>query len=99
MRGEVAGKRNPTPERGGMTLSGDRSMRARRPLYRQGIALVVLLACLAGAGRAAPAPKDEEQRLRARALQLNEITGQDPIIGEIVALLDDKEGTRQLLKV
>ncbi|MBI1914167.1 MAG: hypothetical protein HYS12_05435 [Planctomycetes bacterium] len=73
-------------------------MRARRPLYRQGTALVVLVACLAGAGRAAPDAKDE-QRLRDRALQLNEITGQDPIVGEIVALLDDKDGTRPLLKV
>ncbi len=73
-------------------------MRARRPLYRQGTALVVLVACLVGAGRAAPDAKDE-QRLRDRALQLNEITGQDPIVGEIVALLDDKDGTRKLLKV
>jgi len=73
-------------------------MRARRPLYRQGTVLVVLAACLAGAGHAAPDAKDE-QRLRDRALQLNEITGQDPIVGEIVALLDDKDGTRKLLKV
>src|SRR3954471_13432214 len=88
------------PPRGGRTLSGDRSMRARRPLYRQGTALVVLLACLAGAGRAAADAKDEE-RLRERALQLNEITGQGPISGEILALLEDraKESTRQLLKV
>jgi len=73
-------------------------MRARRPLYRQGTALVVLLACLAGAGRAAADAKDEEQRLRDRALQLNEITGQDPILGEIVTLLNDKDGTRKLIK-
>src|SRR5213594_3745980 len=88
----------PAPDRGGMTLSGDRSMRARGLLYRQGTALVVLLACLAGASRAAPDAKNEV-RLRDRALQLNEITGQDPIVGEIVALLDDKDGTRKLLKV
>src|SRR5262249_9626085 len=73
-------------------------MRARGPLYRQGTALVVLVVCLAGAGPAAPDAKDQ-QRLRERALQLNEITGQDPIVGEIVALLDNKEGTRKLLKV
>src|SRR4051794_29389889 len=97
MKGEVADHRNP-PTRGGRTLSGDRSMRARRPLYRQGTALVVLLACLAGAGRAAADAKDEEQRLRDRALQLNEITGLDPIRGEIVTLLNDKDGTRKLVK-
>jgi tetratricopeptide (TPR) repeat protein len=75
-------------------------MRARRPLYRQGTALVVLLACLAGAGRAAADAKEEE-RLRDQALQLNEITGQDAILGQLVALLDDKakDSTRKLLKV
>src|SRR5438067_11474266 len=75
-------------------------MRASRPLYRQGTALVVLLACLAGAGRAAADAKDEE-RLRDQAIQLNEITGQDAILGQLVALLDDraKDSTRKLLKV
>src|SRR5712691_629445 len=100
MRGEVADNRHACPDRGGLTLSGDRSMRARRPLYRQGTALVVLLACLAGAGRAAADAKDEE-RLRDQALQLNEITGQDAILGQLVALLEDKakDSTRKLLKV
>jgi pentatricopeptide repeat protein len=74
-------------------------MRATRPLYRPLTALVVLVACLAGTGRAAPPAKDQDQPLRDRALQLNEITGQGPMIGQLVALLDDKEGTKKLLKV
>jgi pentatricopeptide repeat protein len=74
-------------------------MRVTRPLYRPLTALVVFVACLAGTVRAAPPAKDKDQPLRDRALQLNEITGQGPMIGQLVALLDDKEGTKKLLKV
>src|SRR5262245_3777742 len=74
-------------------------MRATRPLYRPLTVLVVFVACLAGTVRAAPPAKDKDQPLRDRALQLNEITGQGPMVGQLVALLDDKEGTKKLLKV
>src|SRR5260370_42271951 len=42
---------------------------------------------------------DDDAALRKRILALNEITGEDPIRGEIRLLTDDKEGTKKLLAV
>ena len=42
---------------------------------------------------------DDDTALRKRALALNEITGDDPIRGEIRVLTDDKDGTKKLLAV
>lgn len=58
-------------------------------------AAVVLAVGFGGAVRAA----DGDDALRAKALKLNEITGEDPIKGQILSLLDDKEGTKKLLAV
>src|SRR5262249_40162025 len=76
-------------------------MRATWPLLRRLTALAVVLSWLAGPGRAAVPDKDKdkdpEAALRARALQFNEITGQDAITGQIVALLEDKENSKKLI--
>jgi tetratricopeptide (TPR) repeat protein len=54
-------------------------------------ALAVLLAALA-----APA-KAEDTDWRQRALALNDVTGEEPIMGQILTLVEDKAGTRKLL--
>jgi predicted Zn-dependent protease len=42
---------------------------------------------------------DGEKALRKRALELNNVTGSDPVKGEIRALLKDETGTKRLLAV
>jgi tetratricopeptide (TPR) repeat protein len=49
---------------------------------------------LAGAVQAA----DEDAALRRKALALNDVTGDNPILGEIRRLIDDAAGTRKLLR-
>jgi tetratricopeptide (TPR) repeat protein len=56
-------------------------------------AVVAMLGLWATAGRAA-----DDADLRAKALALNNITGTDPIKGQIVTLLEDPAGTKKLLK-
>src|SRR5215475_12405034 len=46
---------------------------------------------------AGDAARDEE--LRKKALSLNNVTGDDPIKGQIKELAEDKEGTKKLLGV
>src|SRR5438876_7812782 len=46
-----------------------------------------------------PVQAPDEANLRKKALSLNNVTGKDPIKGEIQALVDDPTGTRQLLAV
>jgi len=48
---------------------------------------------------AAPARADEETDLRARALKLNDITGDNAMRGQIITFLDDTAGTKKLLAV
>jgi Tfp pilus assembly protein PilF len=59
---------------------------------------LTLFAVLAasGAGWAAPVP-DDDAALRKRLLALNEVTGDEPIHGQILALLNDPAGTKKLL--
>jgi tetratricopeptide (TPR) repeat protein len=58
-----------------------------------------LLATAMVLGLAVPAARaDEDAELRTKALALNNITGTDPIKGEIVTLLEDAAGTKKLLK-
>ncbi len=52
---------------------------------------------LSGPGHTAPILKDEEQQLREKALKLNEITGDEPMQGQILTFLEDKPGTKKLL--
>jgi tetratricopeptide (TPR) repeat protein len=59
-----------------------------------GLAFLALVG-LAGPGRAA----DADATLRQKALALNEITGADPLKGQILQLLNDPEGTHRLLAV
>ena len=58
-------------------------------------ALVVLgVAWLAG-----PARAEDEDALKRKALALNEVTGEDPIKGEVRALVRKPESTKQLIAV
>src|SRR5262245_13463661 len=76
-------------------------MRATRLFSGRFSIIALLVVILAAPARTAPLPKDEEQSLRQKALKLNEITGEDPILGQIVILLEDKEkeNTKKLLAV
>jgi tetratricopeptide (TPR) repeat protein len=76
----------------GETVMGMRINRLERLVAG---ALLVLVAFTAAPIRAA----DNEDDFRARALRLNEITGDDSIRGEIVMLLDDAPGSKKLLAV
>src|SRR5437868_12544347 len=81
--------------------SGDRPMRVTGPVWGRLTLVALLLAIAPSAARTAPVPADDDKALRARALQLNEITGDDPITGMIVTLVEDKEkaATKKLLAV
>jgi tetratricopeptide (TPR) repeat protein len=62
--------------------------------------LWILVALAAGCLTApASAAADIEEALRKKALSLNNITGDDPIKGQIKEFTDDKAGTRKLLAV
>jgi tetratricopeptide (TPR) repeat protein len=56
-------------------------------------AVIVCLASFAAPVRAA----EDDAELRRRALALNNVTGEDPIKGEIKALVEDPAGTKKLL--
>jgi tetratricopeptide (TPR) repeat protein len=72
-------------------------MRTIRAGVLTGFAVVILLGAVA---RPTPARADDsDETLRKRALALNDVTGDDPIQGEIKALEDDAAGTRKLLAV
>src|SRR5207248_1483745 len=77
--------------------SGVIPMRATGDVGRRLTLVALMLAILAGASRAAPVPKDDEKALREKALKLNLVTGEDPIRGMTLTLLEDKDGTRKLL--
>lgn len=47
----------------------------------------------------APARADDDEALRKRALGFNKVTGDDPIKGEVKALLADKATAKKLLAV
>jgi tetratricopeptide (TPR) repeat protein len=65
-------------------------------LLRYVLAMLTLLTCvaLAGPGRAA-----DDDDLRKKALKLNDVTGDEPMLGQLRALVKDKEGTKKLLAV
>jgi tetratricopeptide (TPR) repeat protein len=65
-------------------------------LLRYVLATLTLLTCvaLAGPGRAA-----DDAALRKKALKLNDVTGDEPMLGQLRALVKDKEGTKKLLAV
>ena len=53
------------------------------------------LACLATAGRLRA--EEREANPRDKALELNAVTGMDPLRGEVKALLEDKTAARKLV--
>jgi len=68
--------------------------------WRRGT-LAALLA-LAGLVTAAPAEESSikvDDTLRKKALELNDVTGADPMRGKLVELMNDSEGTKKLLAV
>ena len=52
---------------------------------------VLFVVLLAAPGLTAPVPVDDEQALRQKALKLNEVTGDDPILTGKIALAHMKE--------
>src|SRR5437899_12091736 len=58
------------------------------------IAAVLGLFGLAGGVQAA----DDDAALRRKALALNDVTGDNPILGQIKTLVQDAAGTRKLLR-
>jgi tetratricopeptide (TPR) repeat protein len=71
-------------------------MRIVKALSGLGLATVTVLLVV---GLASPARAADEDDLRERALKLNDVTGEDAINGQTLAMLDDKEGTKKLLAV
>jgi tetratricopeptide (TPR) repeat protein len=67
-------------------------MLANRPVRFWAAALLMI-----AAWTAAPTRADEETDLRARALKLNDITGDNAMRGQIITFLDDAPGTKKLL--
>lgn len=74
-------------------------MRATWPLFRQRTALAVVLCWLAAPGPGTARAKDDDAALRDKALKLNDVTGQEPMTGQILALMEDKANTKKLLAV
>jgi tetratricopeptide (TPR) repeat protein len=70
---------------------------------RWGLAAVLGLSILASgvalAPRACLAAADDQGELRQKALSLNDITGDDPIEGQVKELIADPAGTKKLLAV
>ena len=62
-----------------------------------GIAFLASQVALAGGADAVTA--DEQSELRQKALSLNDITGDDPIEGQVKDLVADPAGTKKLLAV
>lgn len=69
-------------------------MLSQRMKWQLGLA-VALLALLSGTAWAA----DDDKALRQRVLDLNLVTGDEPMAGAILTLADDKAGTPKLLAV
>jgi len=63
-------------------------------MWAAALALVLAAGPLFGAG-----PPASPAQLREKALALNELTGTKPMFGTLLALVDDKDGTKQLLAV
>src|SRR5262249_14779108 len=76
--------------------SGDTEMNRIR-LERQGAFIAAVLAALCLTAPAVRAADDAD--LRNRALALNDVTGDEPINGQVRALVADPAGTKKLLAV
>lgn len=70
-------------------------MRTLRTELRWALAALAVLASLTAAERLRAEERDSS--VRAKALKLNDVTGMDPLRGEVLALLDDKPSTRKLV--
>jgi tetratricopeptide (TPR) repeat protein len=71
-------------------------MRTARVGVLSGLAALVLLAA---AWLVGPARAEDDEALKRQALALNEVTGEDPIKGEVKALVQKPEATKKLLAV
>src|SRR5439155_6332158 len=76
--------------------SGEQDMTPAR--FGFAFALVTIFAASLGGRALADRPKDDPA-LRQKALALNNVTGDDPIKGEIKTLVDDPKSTRKLIAV
>jgi tetratricopeptide (TPR) repeat protein len=64
---------------------------------RRGLAALTVLAVFVLVSPALRADDDKKTDLKAKALALNDITGEDPIRGQIQALLEDQDGAKKLV--
>jgi tetratricopeptide (TPR) repeat protein len=67
--------------------------------WRSTLVSLAALALCGPALAAGPTVKMDEATLRKKALELNEITGADPMRGKLAEMLDDAAGTKKLLDV
>jgi tetratricopeptide (TPR) repeat protein len=70
-------------------------MRTLRTELRWTLAALTVLTSLT-MGQRLPA-EERDSSMRAKALKLNDVTGMNPLRGEVLALLDDKATTRKLV--
>jgi tetratricopeptide (TPR) repeat protein len=61
--------------------------------------ILAIVAVLVTAVLAVAAPAPDEKELRKQALKLNDVTGETPIKGQILALVEDGAATKKLLEV
>src|SRR5579884_1006538 len=76
-------------------LMGERTMRTLRTDLGGAVVALTVLACLVPSGQLRAEERDSG--MRRQALRLNDITGMDPIRGEVQTLLGDKASTKKLL--
>ena len=69
----------------------------RMVMGRSGHGMAAMLMVIVLGAVAPVRAADEESDLRARALKLNDITGDDVIRGQLLTLLDDMPGTKKLV--
>jgi tetratricopeptide (TPR) repeat protein len=81
-----------------VALCGETVMAMLKNRPGQVLAVAAAMLCFALLAVTARAAEDDSA-LRARALKFNEITGEDPIRGQILALIEDAPGTKKLLAV
>lgn len=76
-------------------ISGDKVMDT--VWMRGGVVLMVLALASSAARSAAPLASDIDESLQKRALELNDVTGEDPIKGQIKVLVEDADRSKKLL--
>src|SRR5262245_25901226 len=77
--------------------SGEMVMTTARVQFVTGLLVAAVLGLCGSVGPLRAT--DDDAELRRKALGLNDVTGDNPILGEIKTLVEDQTGTRKLLRV